>query len=269
MLMKRLGIVLGLALALVAPAAAQDVVPSAVLTLTADAPQEVALSAAAPVWLRYTADAPQRITVVVQGVGDSSFNGASLGATADVVVDVLTDELHMIAYNDDHQAQAADVTELAPNDAVLADLVVAAGVYYLRVDSFSGLIAGSARVRLTRQLISETRLELPDIGTSRELTISLSRNQDVSLLFDGPRGATLTISARDVSGTLDPHLLLLNQLNTFLIANDDHASADTSLNALDAQINAFTLSEQGTYTLHVGDFLGRRGRLLLTITRVG
>ena len=75
---------------------------------------------------------------------------------------------------------------------------------------------------------------------------------------------TLTASARDTSGTLDPVLRLFDADMNLLALNDDHGSGDLTLNVLDAKL-AEIGAGVGQYQLQVSDFSGAAGTVELTI----
>ncbi|MGQ9888875.1 MAG: DVUA0089 family protein [Aggregatilineales bacterium] len=220
---------------------------SAPIQIDPDAPVIVALSAyAGPVDLVYTAAGPERIAVTARS------------ADADAPIDVtlaLLDGDRLLAFDDD---SGAVVSSLLPTDAHIARLdLPGAGVYTLRVHSFSGAQSGAVEVALA---VLPT---LPPCAIGQQ-TITLARGDTFRCALDLSRGARVSVTARDNSGTLDPLLTLHGSAGERLAVNDDHGDADVTLDALDARLTDVAVAA-GTYIVTVVDFAGAAGTATLTI----
>ena len=79
---------------------------------------------------------------------------------------------------------------------------------------------------------------------------------------------TLSILARDTSGTLDPVLHVYDSDDTLIGFNDDHQSNDLSLDVLDAGVIDLAFYEDTILTIRVSDYLGRKGSIELIIATI-
>ena len=221
---------------------------SAPMQIDPDVPVIIALSAyAGPVDLVYTAAGPERITVTARS------------ADADTPVDVtlaLLDGDRLLAFDDDG---GAAVSGLLPTDAHIARLdLPGAGVYTLRVHSFSGAQSGSVEVALA------VLPALPPCAIGQQ-TITLARGDTFRCALNLPAGAHFTVTVRDTSGTLDPLLTLYGPAGERLAVNDDHGGADTTLDVLDARLMDVAAAAAGVHIVTVTDFAGAAGTATLTV----
>lgn len=202
---------------------------------------------ARPVDLLYHSAGGERITVTARSLAAEPIDG---------ILEILLDE-RRIAFNDDHRS---DFPDLAERDAAIFDLAMpSAGVLTIRVNSFSGAQAGDVEVVLSAQRIVQE--------CSMPMTDGMLRANDrfgCTIRLDA--GQTVTLIARDTSGTLDPALALRAESGQQIAFNDDHDTYDLSLNTLDAKIDAASIQNTGIYTIEVTDFSGMAGRFKLTIT---
>lgn len=216
--------------------------------ITPDAPVIVTLAAyAGPMDLTYVTDGPERIAISARSLAEDT--------PVDVTLAVL-DGTRLLAYNDDHHTNLPD---LLPADAHIARLdLPGAGTYTLRIHSFSGAQDGPVEVTLTA---------LPALMTcaTGEQAVTLAGADTFRCTLDLPDGAAVTITARDMSGTLDPVLALYGPDGARVAFNDDHGTADVALNLLDARLTGFTTPAAGVYTLAVRDFSGAAGSLALAV----
>ncbi len=215
--------------------------------ITPDAPVTVALVAyAGPLDLAYTAAGPERIAITARSQADTP---------VDVTLAVL-DGARLLAFDDDGGAAQPG---LLPTDAYIARLdLPGAGVYTLRLNSFSGAQDGPVAVTLTR---------LPLLSACPpEQTVTLVRGDVFRCTLDLPAGARLTATARSVSGALDPLLALAGPDGAQTALNDDHDAADAALGPLDAHLAAVDILAAGQYTLALTEFTGADGPLALTVT---
>ena len=96
------------------------------------------------------------------------------------------------------------------------------------------------------------------------LQIPLGANEAVEIPLEGfdPPHTQLTITVRDPRGLLDPYMVLVDENGALLAFNDDHLTADPSLNRFDARMS--TAFPDGA-RLRITEFLGRPGWLELSI----
>lgn len=213
----------------------QPVIPPTTITLTAGA---------GPVDVNFTAAPDEVLTITAHSIAAEPI---------DVTLEVLLGN-ERIAFNDDHLTMLGD---LAPQDSAITGLIVAeAGDYILRLHSFSGAQSGDVEVVVQ----SKPLVEACTIGA-----VQLPPHRAFHCTLDLQAGQTIMLTARDTSGTLDPVLALSDPAGTQVIINDDHTSADLTLNVLDAQIAGYAAEQTGTYTVRVSDFAGAAGTFDLLV----
>lgn len=200
---------------------------------------------ARPVNLVYSAAEGEQITVIARSLDDEPI---------DITLEILKDE-QRIAFNDD---QNTDREGLSTQDSAIENLVLAtAGDYTIRVNSFNGAQSGDIEVTIEQIPLAEP-CEMPlQVG-------KLARNGSFFCTFTVDSGTKMTITARDISGTLDPVLTVLDSRSERVAYNDDHSSVNLTLNTLDAQISDLTLSAGESYTVQVIDFSGAAGTFELS-----
>jgi hypothetical protein len=205
---------------------------------------------AGPVDVPYVAAADERLTITARSLAEEPI---------DVTLEILHDEQQM-AYDDDH-GTARD--ELAALDSAIVDFVPpAAGTYTLRIHSFNGAQSGDVEVRVQALPL------IPNCDTPlHHATLATNGTAACWLALDA--GATLTLAARDVSGTLDPVLRLLDADGAVLAHNDDHAGDDLTLNVLDAKIVDYPIPTDGRFLVEVRDFGSAAGTVEVEIDRAG
>ena len=205
------------------------------IVIAADTTIMTLTSGAGPVEIAYEMDSGQRITVTARSLADDPI---------DVTLEILLDN-HRMAFNDDH---ATDIADLAPLDAAIVDFVPPhAGTYTLRIHSFNGAQRGDVEITMQSSPIT-LPCDMPQHNAN------LQTNGTFACWLELEAGTALTISARDVSGTLDPVLTLLDADSAVLARNDDHHTADLGLNVLDSKIDAYILPADGRYMVQVRDF---------------
>lgn len=215
------------------------------------------LAAANPVVITLTGGAgPVDLPVEVRDGEQITITARSLAADPiDVTLELLRDD-RRVAFNDDH---STDIAGLASLDAAIVDFVPpAAGTYTLRIDSFNGAQSGDVEVSVQSSPL------VPPCDTPRQ-RVHVAANQISACWLQLDAGTALTISARDVSGTLDPVVALLDANSTVLASNDDHGSADLTLNVLDAKIAGYVVPADGEYTIQVRDFGSAAGVVEIVI----
>jgi hypothetical protein len=205
-------------------------------------PLVLALDGQGPAVATFTAQAGERVTLTAQASTD-----------LDVTLEILGPDGRRAAFNDDH---GTDAGGLAASDARIEALLLAdAGVYSVRVNSFNGVTAGEVQVTLT--------VMLPPDADARE--IRLARGQAVPITLELVTGDRLRVTLRDPRGLRDPLVRLYGPDGALVAVNDDHASADLTLNLFDARVDV-TVSDGGEYRLELREFLGRGGLFQLDIT---
>jgi len=213
-------------------------------------PLTIALSAEAPTELTFSAEADEVITLETQTTGADA---------PDTIVWLLNPDARKIAYHDDTVLPDGSIQR----DATLRDLLLReSGVYTVRVDSFNGVSTGTVTILLEKHPRDRAQAEATADGL--RLTVDLAAGSVFRYALDDAMN-TATITARDLSGTLDPVLQVFDAAGERIAQNDDHASADTRLNTLDAQIR----DTENVAEIAVWDFLGRAGTLEIIIQVAG
>jgi hypothetical protein len=233
--------------------AAQDADPT---PITPDEPITVTLTGEGPIALVYSAPEAQLITVTAQS------------AVADAIDPVLTiadSDENVLAYNDDSSRD-----DLSERDAAIEALELPdAGDYTILVDSFSGASQGEVIVTLT--IVPEGTLpSAAEIGEEPlTFTQDLLGERAFSFPFEAQAGDTLNVTVRDVLGDesdIDPVIALVAPDGEIIAQNDDHDSADPSLDVFDSRLSNVVLSEAGVYTLTVREYRGLAGSVEITIS---
>ena len=168
-----------------------------------------------------------------------------------------TDE--QIAYNDDHLTTRPG---LLPSDSVIDNLrLQVPGKYQILVNTYGGISATEVEVLL--EIVDPFETEIVEGDNQTTITGRLYEGSTYVYEFDAED--PITITARDVSHTLDPVLRLYDEQGSLIAWNDDHHSDDLTLNVLDAQIADFQIAVSGRYRLELTDFLGRSGDFFIVI----
>lgn len=208
-------------------------IPGTALTLTLDG-QGAAVAT-------FTAASGDHVTLSAQAIDD-----------LDTTLELLGPNGRRAAFNDDH---GTDDPALAASDSRILWLTLDhAGEYVVRVDSFNGVTAGD--VQLTLDVLP------PPDAAAREVLLLRGEALTIPLALDA--GDRLTVTLRDPRGLRDPLVRLVAPDGALIAANDDHASADLTLNLFDARL-AVTVDAAGEYRLELREFLGRGGLLALEI----
>lgn len=226
---------------------AQDSIP-----LQADDPITVTIGES-PAWLSYDGTAGDSISITtLTAVTDTA---------PDTTIEILYPDGQRLDYNDDTILPDGNLK----SDAQLLKLELPVdGTYQIRIDSFNGVSEGEVDVLLTSPTVSLDVLETDTLTIVRgDIPAGDSLRYEIDLSAD----TTVSVTVRDVSGTLDPVLSIYDG-DTLLSFNDDHSSDDLTLDVLDAQVNNITLAEDTTLTIDVRDYLGRSGTVELIINTV-
>ncbi|GAB4526737.1 MAG: hypothetical protein OHK0046_43760 [Anaerolineae bacterium] len=247
-------VLLLLALATIPLTTAQE---STGLFLTPDEPRTVRLNGQSPALFLFEAQGGDVISLIVRGLEVPEEGETDI--VRDTVVEVLSPQNASLAYNDNHRTALPD---LLPTDSVIPKLTLdAPGTYMIRVNTYGGIFESDVEVTLRLMDLFETA-----ITTEADRTViqgALPRHARYVYPFAVEVESRFTITARDLSGHLDPHLLLSDSRGVHIAANDDHNSAETMLNVLDARLTASL--PPGDYTLSLTDFLGDSGQFEIVL----
>lgn len=171
----------------------------------------------------------------------------------DPVLWVVDSGNYLLAYNDNTDEQG---------NAEIDDLYMLPGSYTIFVDSFNGVSEGE--ISLSLDIVDPFNTDISESGTF----IRANLPEDTIFRYSFPANIddVLTITVRDISGTLDPYLAIYDESGNLLLANDDHQSADLILNIFDSKISEWEVPVDGTYIIEIHDFSGNSGQFELIIT---
>jgi hypothetical protein len=216
----------------------------AVVTVVVDAPAILTLD---------NATAGAVITITARAVD---------GTQVDPVLWLVDSEARLLAYN--HNTLAAD--GLIDVAAAITNLVLpTAGLYTIYVDSFNGVSTGE--VEVTIRETDRFNIIVDETGSLHVMRLSLPEDSIFVYPITVQQGDIMTITVRDGNRQLDPYIRIVNSNGVPVMSNDDHTSADLSLNIFDARITDWQVPADDTYMLEVSDFLGRAGNVLLEIRK--
>jgi hypothetical protein len=211
---------------------------------SAEETQSLQLDAGAgPVIVQYISAEATRLSVIAQSdEGD-----------LDLTLEILADGTRL-AFNDDHTTEDS---ALSPQDAAILNLPIPAGNYQIRVHTFSGAQTGPVTLRLIQTPL------LPVCVTDEALSLAAHNAYSCTLRLEAD--TPMTLSAFDLSGTLDPVLWVYDADGALVAFNDDHNSHALHLNTLDPLVS-FTPPLTGEYELWISDFTGASGTFELRLT---
>lgn len=192
----------------------------------------------------FAVDESQYITIQVDSASDEF----------DPVVWIVDSENRLRAYNNN----SAD-----SNASRIENLFLSPDSYTIFVDSFNGVSEGNVELRLDSTTPFED--DLTNLDNITMLTVNLPEDLVYRYALEISEDETLTITARDLSRTLDPYLVLRDSQNTILASNDDHQSDDFNLNSFDARLSAVQMPSDGIIFIEVHDFIGNAGQFELII----
>ncbi len=217
------------------------------------------LSGEVPTTFTFNAEGGEVLRLIAQS--QHELQADEPDAVRDVVLWVVAPGGKQIAYADDTQTPPEG---LLPTDAVIEKLIFSqAGEYLIYVDTYGGIFA--TEVMLTLEPADLFNAALTIEGDLTTIRAALPRSVPYRYTLNLTVGAVLTATVRDRSGTLDPLLYLLDDEENIIAMNDDHNTADLTLDVLDSRLSAVEVPADGTYTLMVTDFLGRAGQFELLI----
>ena len=214
--------------------------------LTLDTPTRFELDGEAPQFFYYDGTSGEIITITMTRTSnfDDPLNNP--------VLEIWDVNSRRIAYNDNIRADNPD--------AELRDIrLLEDGYYIIRADTYGGIFAGEFEIVIR----PSDPLQQVKIEDGVEFYLPANTIFEYSIQLEA--GDVVTISAQDLSFSLDPFLWIKNSDGDMIAQNDDQTTAGWTLYVLDSQIYQFTIPETGEYTLFVRDFLGRAGRIRLTV----
>lgn len=209
-----------------------------------------------PQTVSITADSRKSITFTVDEFAlYVRLSVESLSEEFDPVVWIVDSSHRLIAYNDSVDEET---------HAQIDNLYLLPDSYTIFVDSFNGVSEGDVIVSL--EIVDPFNTEFS--SSEIDIVINIFLPEDTVFAYDFPAKADdiITVTVRDVSGSLDPYLAIYDESDNLLIANDDHQSTDLSLNLFDSRITEWDVPADGHYRIEVHDFSGNSGQFELTIT---
>jgi hypothetical protein len=220
------------------------------IRLEFDTPTPFVLDGESPAFFVYAGQTDEIITITLRATSDLD---AQLN---NPILEIWDIQGKRIAYNDNYP------NETNPRDAQLKAIrLTETGDYLIRADTYGGVFAGEFEIIIIPSDPFERE------GADNDMIFYLPRYAIFSetVIFDA--GDVMTLTAQDLSGTLDPFLWITAPDGSILGENDDHPSADFTLGLLDSRITDLTITQTGDYQIHVRDFLGRAGHIRLMITQ--
>jgi hypothetical protein len=179
----------------------------------------------------------------------------SLGSV-DPVLTLIDTTSTEVAENDNFIGENAS---LQPNDAEIANFIIPTGGTYTVEVRDATQKGGTVRLSVQKGSSFETPAGGSSLFLPVELLIGATRYR---YAFGAAAGDTLTISANDMSGTVNPDITLLDRQGNALARGE--SAPHTS------KINSFSVPAAGTYIVEVSDPLVMpRGYFELSITSSG
>jgi hypothetical protein len=196
--------------------------------------------------LRLAGDGEFASAVYTASGGETVTIRADSGGALDAVLELIGPDGSTVVY--------ADATD-NERPSIMRVMLDEAGDYIIRVNTFNGEGSGEVEVTLT----VEPPLALtPD---SPAVWVPLGANAVATVLIDGFNGDA-TITVRDPKGLLDPRVEIVDADSAVIAANDDHGTADVSLNRFDARLTA---AIPDGAAVQITEFLGRAGWVEVSI----
>lgn len=235
--------------------------------LAPDESRTVTLTPGAAVLLPYESPGDEWLRLTLHSIvppGDDRLNNPVLA--------VRHPDGHHLAYNNDHPDMApsddadGEGTAFYPTDAGIPALYLAdPGTYLVRVESYGRLYDGA--FLLTAARIDPYQEQTETDGPLTTITGLLPPAMPYETTLSLDEGERLTLTLQDLGRRLDPTLRLIGPDGDTLAFNDDHNSADFSLDSFDSRISGFVAPAAGDYAVIVADFSGTGGRFRLEIQR--
>jgi hypothetical protein len=189
----------------------------------------------------YNAANPETVTIIAR----------SLDGSLDTILDIYDSDGTLIGSNDD---ATIALPNLALTDSVIADLdLPAAGVYTIRLDSFSG--AGAGQVELT---ITSAALQIisPDLDgkvlfVTEPLKVYVTGLEGIDFKYQVVSGETISIYVTN----LDTNLELIDTTLEILDDNGDQLAFNDDLNDADVNPGIENLElDAGVYTIRLNPY---------------
>ena len=196
--------------------------------------------------LRLAGDGEFASAVYTSAGGETVTLRADSGGALDVVLELIGPDGDTISYADALDNEAPAIVRVALDEA---------GDYTIRVNTFNGEGSGEVEVSLT----VEPPLTLTP--NSPTIWVPLGANEIAMIQIEGFNGDA-SITVRDPKGLLDPRIELIGMDGAVIAANDDHGTADVSLNRFDARLTA-EIPTSGA--VEITEFLGRAGWVEVSI----
>ncbi len=169
----------------------------------------------------YNAANPETVTIIAR----------SLDGTLDTILDIYDADGTLIGSNDD---ATIALPNLALTDSVISDLdLPAAGVYTIRLDSFSGAETGQVELAITSaamQLIS-TELDGKVLFVTEPLKVYMTGLEGIDFQYQVVSGETISVYVTNLDTNLeliDTTLEVLNDDGDQLAFNDDLNDANVN-----------------------------------------
>jgi hypothetical protein len=178
----------------------------------------------------------------------------------DPAIWIIDDEAQLLAYNDNSfTAEGA----FDPTARISNLELTKSGFYTIYVDSFNGVSEGEVEIVIRQGDPFNTRVN----ENNARLVIQATLPEDTVFIYSlqVDQDAVFTLTAKDISGTLDPYLRIVDSSGNVIETSDDHTTLDLSLNLFDARIENWLAPADATYTIEVLDFLGWTGDIELKI----
>jgi len=204
--------------------------------------------------LSVTADTRENANFTIDEISYIRIQAQSESEAFDPVIWIVDSNNRLIAYNDNADEQS---------NAAINNLYLLPDSYTVYIDSFNGVSEGGVTLSLNRTDPFDTAIEPSESGVF--INATLPEDAIFEYEFSASAGDVMTLTARDISSTLDTYLAIYDESGELLIANDDHQSADLTLNIFDAKLSGWVIPADGNYIVRIHDFSGKAGQFELNI----
>lgn len=188
-----------------------------------------------------------------------TFTARAVSGNLDPQVYIYDSSDNLIAANDDHSSSDRSLGQF---DARIQNLIFQqSGTYTVEVYGYSDTAGGFALI------ITPVATGAPTgPGQQAVETGTLQSRGSFTTTFDAQAGDYVTVTARALSGDLDPQLAVLDPSGRLVADNDDHHSVDSSLGTFDSKIQNILITRPGTYTIEVRGYADTSGSVAVTTT---
>ncbi|MBC8100151.1 MAG: hypothetical protein H7Y11_11965 [Armatimonadetes bacterium] len=198
----------------------------------------------------FTVAEPQFVDIIARGID---------GVTDPTMI-LYNERNHALTASDDYTARRDD---LDPQDAMVGDAFLVAGVYSVRIES-SG---GDRQVRVSVEAGTGGALGAGQLTT---IDAELSPDQRWQQTLTLAQNELISIMVLSKSPTFDPRITLRNAAGDRLAKNDDTDSADPVLDSTDAKLPPLIIPATGEYVFEVRGFSSQdAGGFQVIIQRYG